>query len=111
MRRMGMATRELGFRRVSATTKWLAGCGAALAAVFSVLAARSMPGNGTTGAAPSTPAPTTPAPTVAPSQSLDRGSSSGLGDEAPTPTTRSLQVPVSPPLPTRQRPQVISGGT
>jgi len=91
--------RDNGMRRISSTTRWLAGLGVALVAAFSgFFAAKAASSSGST---PSVNTPVATAPPV-----TDGGSSSGSPSAQPSQTT-----PTSPPVTYAPRPQTRSHGS
>ncbi len=93
------ADRDNGMRRISATTRWLAGLGVALVAAFSGFFAAKASSSSS-----STPTVNTPVATAPPV--TNGGSSSGSTSAQPTQTT-----PTSPPVTYAPRPQTRSHGS
>lgn len=99
------ADRDSGLRRISKTTRWLAGGAVALMGVLSAVAAYAAPGKSTS------------SPSQQPTNTTTTPSTSSTSS---TPTTRvpdtssqngGLQPPTQPPVRTHRSPSVQSGGT
>jgi hypothetical protein len=98
----GAANRDAGLRRISRTTRWLAGGAVALMGTLAAVAAYATPGK----AVP---------PRAVPSTSATTAPSEPNASTAPVPSTRpqdgGLQPPAQPPVRTHRQPSVASGGT
>lgn len=93
--------RDTGLRRISRTTRWLAGVAVAAMGVLSAVAAYAVPGKSTS--SPSvqpTSGTTTPSAPSTPTTRVPTGSQDG-----------GLQPPSQPPVRTHRQPSVVSGGT
>jgi hypothetical protein len=91
--------RDNGMRRISSSTRWFAGLGVALVAVFSGFFAAKASNSSS-----STPTVNTPVATAPPV--TDNGSGSGSTSAQPSQTT-----PTSPPVTYAPRPHTRSGGS
>jgi hypothetical protein len=93
--------RDVGLRRVSRLTRWLAGGAAALVGVFSAMVAQALPGASGT--------------TTSPQQPATAGSPAAPSASPPTTTDPSLNdpglQPAPPPVQTPRRSVTRSGGS
>jgi hypothetical protein len=94
---MSTASRDLGLRRVSRLTRWLAAGGVAFTGMFAVMVAKAQPGkSATTGSQAASQVQTSP--------SADSGQPSSQDNPG-------LQAPQLPPVATGGSGQVVSGGS
>jgi hypothetical protein len=96
------ANRDSGLRRISRTTRWLAGGAVALMGALSAVAAYAAPGKSTSSPSQQpTSSTTTPSTSSTPATRVPDTSSQ----------TGGLQPPSQPPVRTHHSPSVQSGGT
>jgi len=95
--------RDTGLRRISRTTRWLAGGAVALMGVVSAVAAYAAPGK-------SSGEPTTP-PTTPPTSSATTPSNPLTSVPDTSSRNGGLQPPSQPPARTHRSPSAQSGGT